>query len=240
MFRKYWLIGWIALLGLSGAALAENDRLLDTREGTIPAGDAAQLRLDVAAGFLEVFGQPEGSQVRYRAEFRGEDESQLDDLLFEHQLRGNAIEIRTRTDTRGWKRNGRIDLTLWVPSSMVLDIHDGSGHIKVRDMDRDVFIEDGSGSIDLEGLGANLEIDDGSGSIVVRGLDGSLRVQDGSGSLLVENVGGSVTVSDGSGSISVRDVAGDFEVAHDGSGGIDYQRIAGRVNVPEKKRKRDW
>jgi hypothetical protein len=49
-------------------------------------------------------------------------------------------------------------------------------------------------------------------------------------------VHGSVTVDDGSGSIAVRDVRGDFTVKNDGSGGIDYERVAGRVRIPRRHR----
>ena len=239
MLRKIWTIGFISIFVLCTAALAQRDRLLDTQEGTIPADGVSQLRMDVAAGSLQVIGDPEASQVRYRAEFRGEDEAMLDRMQFDHRVNGGTIDIRTRTDSRGWGNSGRIDLTLWAPSSLVVDIKDGSGSMKVGGFDRDVFIDDGSGSIDVEDIGGNLEIEDGSGSIQVSGLGGSARIRDGSGSVSLRDVGGSVAIRDGSGGISVRDVEGDFEVESDGSGGIDYSRIAGRVRVPEKKR-RKW
>ncbi len=241
MLRKIWIIGFISVFALCTAALAQRDRLLDTQEGTIPAEGVSQLRMDVAAGSLEVIGDPEATQVRYRAEFRGEDEALLNRMQFDHQVRGGTLDVRTRTDGRGWGRgnNGRIDLTLWVPSSFAVDIEDSSGSIKVRNIDRDVLIKDGSGSIDIKNIGGNLEIEDGSGGIEVSGLGGSARIRDGSGGVDLRDVGGSVIVRDGSGGISVRDVEGDFEVESDGSGGIDYARIAGRVSVPEKKR-RKW
>jgi hypothetical protein len=34
--------------------------------------------------------------------------------------------------------------------------------------------------------------------------------------------------------VQVADVGGNFTVGHKSSGGIDYERVSGRVKIPEK------
>ena len=157
----------------------------------------------------------------------------------------------------GWNfiNNGyaRLDLVIEVPARMAADISDGSGSVEIvnlgdvdltdgsgeingRDLHGNIRIHDGSGSITLTDVAGEVEIRDGSGSIDLRNVAGMIDVTDGSGEVEITGARNSVRISDSSGSIGVRDVAGDFTVERDGSGGIDYANVRGRVDLPRRRR----
>ncbi len=125
--------------------------------------------------------------------------------------------------------SGLVNLDIRMPSTMHLDLEDGSGSIKIDDVHGDISVDDGSGSLALANVGGEVIIDDGSGSISARGIGGDLSINDGSGSIKIHDVAGSVTVDDGSGSINVQDVENDLIIVDDGSGSLDYAGINGDV-----------
>ena len=237
MHRKALIIA-VMVCGLLIPTLVGEDRLLDRQEGDIPTSDVRKVRIEAEAGWLRVSGQQGASQARYEAEFVGGSRTRLGDLEFDFEQRGDTLHIWTITRNTGWKSNGRINLTLTLPSAVDLEIDDGSGSLEVRGIGGRVDIEDGSGSMVVEDIGSNLEIEDGSGSIEIRQLGGSARIKDGSGSIRLSEAAGDVVISDSSGGIRVSDIRGDFEVLRDGSGGIDYRRVNGEVRLPRNKRGR--
>ena len=72
-------------------------------------------------------------------------------------------------------------------------------------------------------------MDDGSGSIKVTAASGDVVIVDGSGTIEIRGVGGSVRIEDGSGHIRVDDVEKDLIIEDDGSGGLTYTNVRGRV-----------
>ncbi|QDE30115.1 DUF4097 domain-containing protein [Shewanella polaris] len=121
-----------------------------------------------------------------------------------------------------------IDLLVKVPSTLALNIKDGSGSIKIEDVSADIELIDGSGSIVINNIG-NLVLTDGSGSVVLNNT-GKLSLIDGSGSINITDVNGGIILQDGSGSIGINNVIGDVSI-DDGSGSIKVEQVSGLVKI---------
>lgn len=233
------------------------------RNANVPVSGARTVRVDAAAGTLRIEGHAGRTDVRVRGTARSDRRDRLDDIKLIAERRGNEIYIKAEipeTNSRDWwNYRGPIqalDLVIEVPTTMSLDVDDGSGEatflnigalrledasgsVEVRGARGNVEIADGSGNVALDGIEGNVEISDGSGEIRVRNVTGDVVIpDDGSGGIDISGVGGTVRVKDdSSGSIEVERVAGDFVVDSDGSGGIRYTDVKGQVRVPERKRR---
>ncbi len=235
--------------------------VLENRTFSIPADGLTTLRLEAEAGWLEVIGDAESNEILVEAEFVGNTyasdnvEQLLRGMELTHRVNGSVATIEARTESGSWNRNPRINLTVYAPSSLEVDIDDSSGDLTVRNFDGALQIDDSSGDIVVEAAGASVKIDDSSGDMLLTGVTGPLEVEDSSGDIDIRGAGndvdiddssgdisvldvrGSVTVADSSGNISVEDVSGDFEVTQDGGGRINYGGVQGTVSIPENKRK---
>lgn len=255
MFRKSLITAVAATFVFSASGALAND-CSHTRDLNITPVDAAgieQVRIDAAAGSLEVIGV-ETDSIRAGGKACASSASRLDGIELRSRHVGNVLEIEVKIESAGgffFRRTyAQLDLKVELPKGMSVEIDDGSGSIEVRDVgDLDIDdgsgsievtnagntrIDDGSGSIDINGLRGDLEIEDGSGRIDVRDVAGTVRVDDGSGSVEITRVGGSVIiVDDGSGSIRVTEVKGDLRVGDHGSGGLSFDRIDGSVSVKD-------
>jgi len=235
------------------------------RNADIPVAGAKSIRIDAAAGVLKVEGREGLDQVHVRGTARSDRKSRLDGIKLIAERRGDEIYIKADMpdDRDGYfGRNGddwdnmALDLVIEVPSSLPLDVddgsgeaefnntgalefEDGSGEIHVRGARGDVRISDGSGSIVIEGVQGSVRISDGSGEIRARDVTGNFTVEeDGSGNIDVSSVGGTMRVeNDGSGNIDVDRVSGDFVVDRDGSGSIRYDTVKGSVRIPDRRRR---
>lgn len=116
--------------------------------------------------------------------------------------------------------NIQIDLDVTVPHNINVFIDDGSGSMKVSDIEGDIEIDDGSGSLRMKNITGDVLIDDGSGSQELIDIDGSVVIDDGSGSIEMKNISGNVTIDDGSGSINIEELSGVFKLIDGGSGHV--------------------
>lgn len=247
----------VVLLGSAALASAADDEceFSEPRQAVLEVGDATELRIDASAGFLRVIGSDDLGQVIVDGTACAARARDLEGIRLETGRRGAhlLVEVDLPDVDWSWNRYARLDLTVRVPSTLALDIEDGSGEIEirgagrtriddgsggidVRDLHGDLTIEDGSGEIDVENVRGRVTVtEDGSGSITIVGVVGDVHIdEDGSGSISIRDVTGSVRIrEDGSGSIRVADVSGDFIVDRDGSGGISVDRIGGRVETPD-------
>jgi hypothetical protein len=235
------------------------------RNAEVDARGARTIRIEAAAGFLKVEGRKDLDQVRIKGTARASRRGWLDEIKLVAERRGDEVYIKADIPDRDqgfydsmrgdWERS--LDLTIEVPSSLALDVEDGSGEAEFNNAGALRF-EDGSGEISVKNARGNVRITDGSGSIIVDGVEGSVRIDDGSGEIRVRNVTGDFTIgsdgsgeinasnvsgtlrveSDGSGSIDVDRIGGDFIVERDGSGDIHYETVKGRVEIPERYRYR--
>jgi len=223
------------LLGLcSTATAADYEEVHDLR---LDAGDLDTLIIDVGAGSLDVTGVDGLRSIEVKATVIIPDVSAADgrksiakDLKLSLDMSGGAAKLVADFDHGFWGAgsNSRVDLEVRAPTTLDLVIEDGSGSMDVANFPVRVRIDDSSGSIDVRQVG-DLRIHDGSGSIDVTGVSGNVHVDDGSGNITIEAVGGSVTIDDGSGKIRVSDVAKDLIILEDGSGGVSFSDVRGRV-----------
>lgn len=235
------------------------------RNADVPVAGARSIRIEAAAGILKVEGRQGLDQVHVRGTAKSDRKSRLDGIKLIAERRGDEIFIKADMpdDHDGYfGRNGNdwdniaLDLVIEVPTSLPLDVDDGSGEAEFNNTGA-IELEDGSGEIRVKGAHGDVRISDGSGSIIIEGVQGSVRVsdgsgeirgrdvtgnfvveEDGSGNIDVSSVGGTMRVeSDGSGNIDVDRVTGDFVVDHDGSGSIRYDTVKGSVRIPERRRR---
>ena len=232
------------------------------RNADVNAQGAKSARIEAAAGILRVEGRSGITEVRVRGTAKSERRSRLDDIKLIAERRGDEIYIKADMPewrNRGWMDsddNMVLDLVIEVPTSLALDVSDGSGEaefnntgalelgdgsgeITIRNARGDVRVSDGSGNVTIEEVEGSVRVNDGSGNIRGRNVTGSFIVtDDGSGDIDVTGVGGTMRVeNDGSGNIDVDRISGDFVVEHDGSGGIRYDTVKGAVRIPERRRR---
>ena len=231
------------------------------RNADVPVAGARSIRVEAAAGSLKVEGRQGIDQVRVRGTARSTRKNRLDGIKLIAERRGDEIYIKADMpdDRNGWRDDWdqvALDLVIEVPTSLLLDVHDGSGEAEFNNTGA-LELEDGSGEIWIRGGRGDVRISDGSGNITIEGVQGSVRVSDGSGNIRARDVTGNVVVeedgsgdidvtgvggtmrveNDGSGNIDVDRIAGDFVVDNDGSGTIRYETVKGSVRIPERRRR---
>lgn len=234
------------------------------RDANVDARGARSVTIDAHAGLLRVEGRQGINEVRVRGTARASRQSRLPDIKLIAERRGDAVYIKADIPEHnsGWRDGDHymgLDLVIEVPTTLRLDVADGSGEAEFNNTGA-IDLEDGSGSIEIRGARGSVRIRDGSGSIVIDGVQGGVRVSDGSGEIRANNVTGDFTVeedgsgsidvsrvggtmrveSDGSGNIDVDGVAGDFVVDNDGSGSIRYATVKGSVRIPERRRRNSY
>jgi hypothetical protein len=240
--------------------LAQDDcRHEAQRATTVDARNARRLFVEAGSGSLTVVGKPGVTAVTVRGRACASSAELLQEIELRGQRDGDAVVVES--NVRRDRRNGfshdneyaRLDVVLEVPANIATEINDGSGSMelshlgatRIKDgsgeivadnLNGDVNIDDGSGEIRLVDIAGRVDIEDGSGEISLRNIGGLIDIEDGSGEIDIRGARSSVRISDSSGSIEVADVAGDFIVDDDGSGGIDYDNVRGKVDVPRRKR----
>jgi DUF4097 and DUF4098 domain-containing protein YvlB len=196
-----------------------------------------ELHISCGAGALVVEGQ-DRADIETKAEIvvKGESEEKARDYVQENvelslKKKGHTAYLISKTGTTFWgSAKAEINLLVFIPRKLAVNIKDGSGSIEARHIKGNVAIRDGSGSIALEHLGGDLSIDDGSGEIMAEGIAGDVTIKDGSGSISTRKVGRNLSIVDGSGSIDVRAIGGSV-VVDDGSGSINIQGVEKNVTI---------
>lgn len=210
---------------LSTACAGGKPTLQETRELTLDVNPSSTLFIEAGAGPLTLVGD-NGNSVRVEASIY--QRSPNDDYQLSLQADGEEVaRLVAQASSAGFGQSDYIELAILVPRSMQVSLDDGSGSIRISELDGDLDIVDGSGSLGIMTIGGNVSIEDGSGSVSVQQVGGDVRIEDGSGSITVSDVTGTVRISDGSGSITVMN-AGDFELIDDGSGSVNLEGIGSR------------
>lgn len=224
-------------VGIAVALTAQADKELSfERQLSLEAGRVNGLEIDAGAGHMEVVGA-DVDVITVDARIISKKYKNKEDLVeaFEDKMdfylkrdQGFAL-LKASNQNRMMSFSNpeiSIHLTVQVPQSFDLVVDDGSGHIKISDIDGSVEIDDGSGHIELSNIKDDVEIDDGSGSVTAKNLAGDFIIDDGSGEIKLKHIGGHVAIEDGSGKIQAKDIAGDFKV-DDGSGSIEVSELQG-------------
>lgn len=238
-------------LAMSGCVIHVNAQKADVtleEDLSVSASGLTSFDIDVGAGSLIIEGVDNVDSIEVNADIRTTEER--DYVLYLKKSGSSARLVAKHNSTYGnWSGNSpEINLTVKMPRNLLLDIDDGSGDIKVTNINNDIKVDDGSGAASFEQIAGDLRIEDGSGSLLIKKVKGNLdlddgsgeltvsdivgdvRVEDGSGGLTIVNVSGKVTIDDGSGDINVNK-AGALEIIDAGSGGLSISKVEGKVDI---------
>jgi DUF4097 and DUF4098 domain-containing protein YvlB len=247
----------LTLLSATASAGLFNDdcRYTEPRSAAAPLAGATRIVIVGRAGELRVAGAHGAKEVRAKGTACASERDALSRITLTATRQGSDLRIEANLPeiAFGWNHNA-LDFEVSVPDNLPLliddtsgelrvegvgaaEIHDSSGALHVRDVSGDLRIDDTSGEITVEHVGGHVTIDDSSGTIEVDDAGVVDIPSDGSGAVEIRHVKRNVTIdSKGSGSVSVSDVGGDFIVHHKGSGSIDAERVAGRIDIPRRRR----
>ena len=210
-----------------------------TERMSLSAAGIDRLVIDCGSGFLHVSGEESLRSIEVEAEIivNGKRERDMKDYVEENvklglKKQGSKAVLVSMFKNQFPNINFRtrvINLTVRVPKNMDVEVDDGSGEVKIAQIDGNIQIDDGSGEISVRDIHGDVEVDDGSGTVDVRDVTGSVTVDDGSGTIEISDIGESVKVSDGSGSIYIDGVAGDVIIKDDGSGSVKIKNVIGKV-----------
>ncbi|MRX27361.1 DUF4097 family beta strand repeat protein [Kangiella sp. HZ709] len=232
-------IALISTLGFSSNLFA----LQDTKELNLAASSLKSFFIDSGAGSLEVVGKPNLNQIQVTADIyvEGLDEDDAQEW-FEDNMKLTLQESRGRATLKatfksnssffGWNKEKKIDLTVYMPENLELEVDDGSGWAKISDIKANVMVDDGSGSLDIANIQGSLKVEDGSGSLSIENVDGDLWVDDGSGKLVIDQVTGKADIDDGSGSLKISNIGKNVYIV-DGSGSIEACNIDNKLTIDD-------
>lgn len=206
---------------------------------SLSADGIDKLMVDCGSGFLYVTGEESLKNIEVEAEIivKGKNEKDIENYVKDHvklelKKQGSKAVLVSLFKNQFPNINFRtrvINLTVTVPKNMDLEVDDGSGEVKIAQIDGNIRIDDGSGEITIRGIQGDVGIDDGSGTVDISDVTGSVMVDDGSGTIEVSDIGENVKVSDGSGSIYIDGVGGDVIIKDDGSGSVKIRNVKGKV-----------
>lgn len=216
---------------------------LDTRQLT-------NFLAETGAGDITIIGEANRQQITVDATLHYNEPSDIRLVL--EQRNNQAFLLAETVNNKvglGWQQMSYVDLVVYVPASMAVELQDGSGDALLRGLTHSITIDDGSGDLNVTG-GANVKIKDGSGQVAISQLTGNLTLDDGSGDVTINNVQGAVSIEDGSGDlaltivgdVTIDDGSGDISVTDaasltipsSGSGDIAYSQIRGNIMTDEK------
>jgi hypothetical protein len=255
------LISAAALAALGAPALAAQDYTAP-RSATLPTSGVRRVEVIGRSGSLRIDGRSSSREVRVRGTARASSRSLLEEIKLIAETKDGTIYIEADIpEHKGWGWNDddhqALDLVIELPADMPLDVEDGSGELEIHNVGA-LDLRDGSGGATIEHVGGPLRVKDGSGELSIIDVKGDVEVTDGSGSLEIRDVQGGVEIDNkgsgelritnvaksihvrakGSGTVDVAHVGGDFVVDRKASGSIEYADVKGRVDVPERDRRR--
>lgn len=233
MFRSLFVMS-ILLLSISGCIIyvegANHSSLKHKQETkTINTEDLNSLVANVGAGQLTINGVKGQKEIRVTANIYYHENTPYILTLKKY---GNIAKLNASFEQhKNMHPSPYIDLTLSIPAHLALDVNDGSGAIKITNMEANIQLNDGSGNIQIVG-GHQLDIQDGSGSIIIKNNSGNTRITDGSGMMTIRNSAGDLMIDDGSGDIKLQHIAGNISIT-DGSGDININTAQGKVTLDD-------
>jgi len=202
------------------------------RQLNLDANAITTLDVDTGAGSLIIRGQQGLSEIKLTAEiYTSSDNKNNFDLELKKSGDTAYLVAKTPNSFGSWIGSSpHIDVVVYVPPAMMLDIDDGSGDIQINDIDASIEVNDGSGDLVISQVIGNVGIDDGSGNLIVNNVAGNIKIEDGSGNLTIDHANGMIDIEDGSGELTVNNVVGNVNVVDD-SGEITLENISGSVDI---------
>ena len=251
------------LLSAPGLEAQRHGEVTTPRTARVSAAGARLARIEARAGSLRIEGRAGLTEIHARGTARASSRALLDRVRLTAERRGDVAYVVVEipdywNDSRDDDDEfAALDLIVEVPKTLALEVEDRSGDVEIRGVGQ-LDLDDNSGEVMIEDVGGRLRVRDGSGELRIRDVRGDVTLEDGSGGVRVHTVRGSVTVdrdgsgefeaenvtgsvriaSKGSGSVEVAHVGGDFVVGRKGTGSIEHRDVRGRVDVPERDRRR--
>lgn len=225
----------ILSIAMSGCVINVNAKSADVtleESLSIDASSLSAFDIEAGSGFLNIKGSDSATEINVAADIRTTEEK---DYTLELKRSGKTAYLVAKHNSTSGYWNGSspaIDLTITVPSQLMLDIDDGSGSIEISGINNNLKLKDGSGSASIEKINGNLSVNDGSGSLDIEDIIGEVKIEDGSGSLTVKNIKGNIEIDDGSGSLTLAKVTGNAEI-EDGSGSLSVKDVSGKVTIDD-------
>ncbi|MFT5756098.1 MAG: DUF4097 and DUF4098 domain-containing protein YvlB [Alteromonadaceae bacterium] len=222
------------LSGCIVVASASNADFHNQRQLTLSASDINALHIESGAGSLIVRGKEGLTEIQLSADIytSASDRNNFELTLKKSGNKAYLIANIPRSFGSWIGSSPHIDVVVDVPQQLMLAINDGSGDIKISDLNAFIEIKDGSGDLSINDINANIEIDDGSGDLSINDIVGNIDINDGSGELSVTNIVGNVNIVDNSGEMVLKNITGNLAI-EDGSGGIYVQKITGSVGIED-------
>jgi hypothetical protein len=196
---------------------------------TLESRDLNSLKIFAGEGFLHIQGVDSET-----IEVVGKIVGGRDSRRFTLKKDGDAAVLLALNTERhfifAWFGRPRIDVTVRVPSRLILEVRDGPGEVTIAGMKAAAVVIDENDGIYVHDHHGNLNIYDGAGEIKLEDIAGNIYVQDGQGELLIEKVVGDIGINDGIGSIVVKNVDGHVDI-HDGNGGVAAANVTRGVTI---------
>ena len=244
----------LSAVALAPALLHAQRDYTAPRSASASTAGIATVRVQNGSGRLVITGNPSATEVRATGTVHASSQRDLDRVKLVVEREGSDIFVHPDMPDSWGGCDCSVDMTVEVPTSLQLDVQDGSGGAELRNVGRarvqsgsggvriehtagDVSVRSGSGEASLTDVHGNVSASSGSGGVTMDGVSGSVEIEHaGSGSVSLSNVRGSVHVgSIGSGSLDANGVGGDLTVEHQGSGGVHYASVHGKVSVPTRR-----
>ena len=137
--------------------------------------------------------------------------SRSDTVTFENEQRGNRIELRVHSTSRGG--SGVADYTALVPADAFVTLRTSDGTVQAQGLRGDVILESATGPIEAADMS--------NAYVSVKTLNGSVLLADVRNSHL--------NVSAIKGNVNLRNVTGSAAEVHCGTGRISYEGDPGRM-----------
>jgi len=220
---------------LSGCVIAIDTARADVhlqKELTINSQQLTQLNVEAGAGSLFIEGKSDIESIQVQAEIYTDSKDNYQLTL--NKNNGKATLVAKINSSAGfWQGDSpRVNIRVFVPQNIALNITDGSGDMNITNINNDVIIKDGSGGIDIKHINGRLTINDGSGELNVKHINGETTITDGSGDLALKHITGDVTIDDDSGSIYAKSIQGNANIT-DGSGDLTVEKVSNTVTIDD-------
>lgn len=175
MRKSHWF--GIMVLAVCALAVFPAQALELQREMEFAPGDV--LKIDIKAGNIKVTGNESGAIT---VNVQG-------DILPEVERSGNTVKVYTDKH-QNWNRK-KLDLTISLPRTAMVDISSGAGDVAAYDISGGVLIDIGAGDIYVKNLSGKVDAETGAGNIrsgwpEKATLPGHCRMTTGVGNITLE------------------------------------------------------
>lgn len=137
---------------MSALIICSSARALELqKEMEYDPGDV--LKIDIKAGNIKITGNDSGA-ITINAQ---------GDNLPELERSGNTVRV-TADKHQNWNRK-KLDITIGLPRTALVDISNGAGDVAVYDLSGGVLIDIGAGDIYVKNLSGKLDVETGAGNI---------------------------------------------------------------------------